>query len=246
MADTSRLGTILIVAVICVGALLLVSAAIPAWQEYQRAAGPGGELPLSPSSGISGKDPVSPLGPSSPSSGISGKDPVSPLSPSSPSSGISGKDPVSPLSPSSPSSGISGKDPVSPLGPSSPSADAPSSSGPAALSAPAAGDPILGTWSGTKSVTLFFVSANGNAVATFRDDYSGEISGEVHGAGMDEVFSGGFVWQNNGGGRYTGVVGENSVDFTLQGDTLSMVVNPKKLGVNDLLDLDIPVEMHRV
>ena len=243
MADTSRLGTILIVAVICVGALLLVSAAIPAWQEYQRAAGPGGELPLSPSSGISGKDPVSPLGPSSPSSGISGKDPVSPLSPSS---GISGKDPVSPLSPSSPSSGISGKDPVSPLGPSSPSADAPSSSGPAALSAPAAGDPILGTWSGTKSVTLFFVSANGNAVATFRDDYSGEISGEVHGAGMDEVFSGGFVWQNNGGGRYTGVVGENSVDFTLQGDTLSMVVNPKKLGVNDLLDLDIPVEMHRV
>ena len=47
MADTSRLGTILIVAVICVGALLLVSAAIPAWQEYQRAAGPGGELPLS-------------------------------------------------------------------------------------------------------------------------------------------------------------------------------------------------------
>ena len=59
MADTSRLGTILIVAVICVGALLLVSAAIPAWQEYQRAAGPGGELPLSPSSGISGKDPVS-------------------------------------------------------------------------------------------------------------------------------------------------------------------------------------------
>ena len=192
MADTSRLGTILIVAVICVGALLLVSAAIPAWQEYQRAAGPGGELPLSPSSGISGKDPVSPSGPSSPS------------------------------------------------------ADAPSSSGPAAPSAPAAGDPILGTWSGTKSISLLFVSANGYATATFRDDYSGEISGEVHGAGMDEVFSGGFVWQNNGGGRYTGVVGENSVDFTLQGDTLSMVVNPKKLGVNDLLDLDIPVEMHRV
>ena len=121
-----------------------------------------------------------------------------------------------------------------------------SSSGSSAPSAPAAGDPILGTWSGTKAISLLFVSANGYATATFRDDYSGEISGEVHGAGMDEVFSGGFVWQNNGGGRYTGVVGENSVDFTLQGDTLSMVVNPKKLGVNDLLDLDIPVEMHRV
>lgn len=179
MADTSRLETILIVAVICVGVLLLVFAAIPAWQEYQRAAGPDGDLPLSPFVGSTGEDTVS-------------------------------------------------------------------SSGSSAPSAPAAGDPILGTWSGTKAISLLFVSANGYATATFRDDYSGEISGEVHGAGMDEVFSGGFVWQNNGGGRYTGVVGENSVDFTLQGDTLSMVVNPKKLGVNDLLDLDIPVEMHRV
>ena len=84
MADASRLGTILIVAVICVGALLLVSAAIPAWQEYQRAAGPGGELPLSPSSGISGKDPVFPLDPSSSSSVVPGQVPASPLSPSPP------------------------------------------------------------------------------------------------------------------------------------------------------------------
>ena len=126
----------------------------------------------------------------------------------------------------------------------SPSGGVSGSSAP--VTAPEDADPILGTWTGSKSISLLFVSANGHATATFRDDYTGEISGEVHGAGMDEVFSGGFVWQNNGGGRYTGAVGENSVDFTLQGDTLSMVVNPKKLGVNDLLDLDIPVEMHRV
>lgn len=151
------------------------------------------------------------------------------------SDGLTGVQPPVVGSQVSPSGGVSGS-----------TAAVPGDSSSAPVTAPAAGDPILGTWSGTKSVTLFFVSANGNAVATFRDDYSGEISGEVHGAGMDEVFSGGFVWQNNGGGRYTGVVGENSVDFTLQGDTLSMVVNPKKLGVNDLLDLDIPVEMHRV
>ena len=135
------------------------------------------------------------------------------------SDGLTGVQPPVVGSQVSPSGGVSGS-----------TAAVPGDSSSAPVTAPAAGDPILGTWSGTKSVTLFFVSANGNAVATFRDDYSGEISGEVHGAGMDEVFSGGFVWQNNGGGRYTGVVGENSVDFTLQGDTLSMVVNPKKLG----------------
>ena len=186
MADTSKRGTILIVAVICVGALLLVSAAIPAWQEYQRAAGPGGDLPGLPSAGTPGKDLSSP------------------------------------------------SDPLSP------------SAGPAALSAPAEDDPILGTWTGTKSVTLFFVSANGDATATFRNDYTGDISGEFHGAGMNEVFASGFVWQNNGGGRYTGSIGTDSVEFILQGDTLSMTINPKELGLNDLLDLDIPVEMHRV
>ena len=270
MADTSKLGTILIVAVICVGALLLVSAAIPAWQEYQRAAGPGGELPGLPSAGTVGKDPVSPSSgtvgkdPVSPSSGTVGKDPVSPSSgtvgkdPVSPSSGTVGKDPVSPSSgtvgkdPVSPSSGTVGKDPVSPSSgtvgkdPSSPSDPVSPSAGPAALSAPAADDPVLGTWTGTKSVTLFFVSANGDATATFRNDYTGDISGEFHGAGMNEVFASGFVWQNNGGGRYTGSIGSDSVEFILQGETLSMTINPKELGLNDLLDLDIPVEMHRV
>lgn len=204
MADTSKRGTILIVAVICVGALLLVSAAIPAWQEYQRAAGPGGDLPGLPSAGTPGKDLSSPSDPLSPSAATPGKDLSFP------------------------------SDPLSP------------SAGPAALSAPAEDDPILGTWTGTKSVTLFFVSANGDATATFRNDYTGDISGEFHGAGMNEVFASGFVWQNNGGGRYTGSIGTDSVEFILQGDTLSMTINPKELGLNDLLDLDIPVEMHRV
>ena len=204
MADTSKRGTILIVAVICVGALLLVSAAIPAWQEYQRAAGPGGDLPGLPSAGTPGKDLSSPSDPLSPSAATPGKELSFP------------------------------SDPLSP------------SAGPAALSAPAEDDPILGTWTGTKSVTLFFVSANGDATATFRNDYTGDISGEFHGAGMNEVFASGFVWQNNGGGRYTGSIGTDSVEFILQGDTLSMTINPKELGLNDLLDLDIPVEMHRV
>ncbi|HJK68940.1 MAG TPA: hypothetical protein O0X34_04645 [Methanocorpusculum sp.] len=180
MAKRTQLETVLAVAALSVGVLLLVFASVSIWQEYQDT--------LSLSEGLTGVE--------------------------------------------TPGMPVVGSQV--------------SSSGSSAPSAPAAGDPILGTWSGTKSISLLFVSANGYATATFRDDYSGEISGEVHGAGMDEVFSGGFVWQNNGGGRYTGVVGENSVDFTLQGDTLSMVVNPKKLGVNDLLDLDIPVEMHRV
>ena len=194
MAKRTQLETVLAVAALSVGVLLLVFAGVSIWQEYQDT--------LSLSEGLTGVE-----------------TPGMPVVGSQVSS----------------SGGLSGS-----------TAAVPGDSSSAPVTAPAAGDPILGTWSGTKAISLLFVSANGYATATFRDDYSGEISGEVHGAGMDEVFSGGFVWQNNGGGRYTGVVGENSVDFTLQGDTLSMVVNPKKLGVNDLLDLDIPVEMHRV
>ena len=222
MADTSKRGTILIVAVICVGALLLVSAAIPAWQEYQRAAGPGGDLPGLPSAGTPGKDLSSPSDPLSPSAATPGKDLSSPSNPLSSSAATPGKDLSSPSNPLS------------------------SSAGPAALSAPAADDPVLGTWTGTKPVTLFFVSANGDATATFRNDYTGDISGEFHGAGMNEVFASGFVWQNNGGGRYTGSIGSDSVEFILQGETLSITINPKELGLNNQLDLDIPVEMHRV
>ncbi len=114
------------------------------------------------------------------------------------------------------------------------------------LSAPAADDPILGTWTGTKSVSLFFVSANGQGTVTFRDDFTGDLSGAVHGAGMNETFASGFVWMNNGGGSYTGSIGTESMDVTLAGDTLTMTINPKKLGLNAMLDMDIPVEMHRV
>ena len=116
----------------------------------------------------------------------------------------------------------------------------------AALSAPAEDDPILGTWTGTKSVTLFFVSANGDATATFRNDYTGDISGEFHGAGMNEVFASGFVWQNNGDGRYSGSSGTDSAEFTIQADTLPLTIHPNAPRSHPLPDLDIPVEMHRV
>ena len=47
MADTSKLGTILILAVICVGILLIVSSGISAWQSYQSIAEQGSETGLS-------------------------------------------------------------------------------------------------------------------------------------------------------------------------------------------------------
>ncbi|MDR0980524.1 MAG: hypothetical protein LBL85_01860 [Methanocalculaceae archaeon] len=111
---------------------------------------------------------------------------------------------------------------------------------------PGSRKPVLGTWTGTKSISMLFVSANGQGTVTFRDDYTGHLSGEFHGAGMDEVFASDFIWTNNGGGSYTGSIGTESTGFTLAGETLTMTINPKKLGLNAMLDMDIPVEMHRV
>ena len=94
MAKRTQLETVLAVAALSVGVLLLVFASVSIWQEYQDT--------LSLSEGLTGVE--------------------------------------------TPGMPVVGSQV--------------SSSGSSAPSAPAAGDPILGTWSGTKSVTLFFVSAN--------------------------------------------------------------------------------------
>lgn len=187
MADTSKLGTILILAVICVGILLIVSSGISAWQSYQSIAEQGSETDLSVPQ---------------------------------------------------PTPGVTTAPNTTTAVPAIPTA--------APLQAPATDDPVLGTWTGTKSVSMLFGSANGQGTVTFRDDYTGDLSGEFHGAGMDEVFASGFVWTSNGGGSYTGSIGTGSMGFTLAGETLRMTINPKKLGLNAMLDKDIPVEMHRV
>ncbi|MDE2523217.1 MAG: hypothetical protein O0X93_08700 [Methanocorpusculum sp.] len=230
MADTSKLGTILILAVICVGVLLVVSSGISAWQNYQSIAEPDTpavvptlvstpEVPVTATATATGSDRMTPAA----TTAATVSTPVSPA--------------TTPASPAATT--VSSPVVTTPVATPAATAAPP-------LSAPAADDPILGTWTGTKSVSLFFVSANGQGTVTFRDDFTGELSGAVHGAGMDETFASGFVWTNNGGGSYTGSIGTESMGFTLAGETLTMTINPKKLGLNAMLDMDIPVEMHRV
>ena len=233
MADNSKIGTILIVAVICVGVLLVVSSGIAAWQNYQNIADADDDVPKIPAAtgGVT-------IPPSASATTVSPASAESRPSPSSPTETAS---PVSSATAAAATTTTPAQTPLT-QAPSQPQATASA----VPTRAPAADDPVLGTWTGTKSISLLFVSANGEGTVTFRDDYTGDVSGEVRGAGMDEVFASGFVWTNNGGGRYTGTIGTESMDFTLAGETLTMTINPKKLGLNAMLDMDIPVEMHRI
>lgn len=232
MADNSKIGTILIVAVICVGILLVVSSGIAAWQNYQNIADADDDVPKIPAAtgGVT-------IPPSASATTVSPAPAESRPSPSSPTETAS---PV--LSATAAATTTTPAQTPLTQAPSQPQATASA----VPTRAPAADDPVLGTWTGTKSISLLFVSANGEGTVTFRDDYTGDVSGEVRGAGMDEVFASGFVWTNNGGGRYTGTIGTESMTFTLAGETLTMTINPKKLGLNAVLDMDIPVEMHRI
>lgn len=232
MVDTSKLGTILILAVICVGILLIISSGISAWQSYQSIAEQGSEagiptLPLPP--GVT----ASPITTTAVSATPAAATAAQPGQISAASTAAAAGNPASQETAA-----------VSPA--ATTFASAPATTPATPLKAPAADDPILGTWTGTKFISLLFISANGEGTVTFRDDYTGDLSGEFHGAGMDEVFAGGFVWTNNGGGSYTGSVGTESMDFTLAGEKLTVTINPKQLGLNAMLDMDIPVEMYRI
>lgn len=248
MADTSKLGTILILAVICVGVALVVSSGISAWQTYQNIAGDedttGPSVPQPTITVAESPVPATavPETPAIPVATVTCVTPTAVQSVSAPAVPETPAIPVVTVTYVTPTAVQSVAAPASTSSPSAPTLT------PAVtpFAAPAADDPVLGTWTGTKSVSMFFVSANGQGTVTFRDDYTGDLSGEFHGAGMDEVFASGFVWTNNGGGSYTGSIGTESMGFTLAGETLTMTINPKKLGLNALLDMDIPVEMHRV
>jgi hypothetical protein len=112
-------------------------------------------------------------------------------------------------------------------------------------SAAALDDPILGTWKGDKSV-MFVISGSGTI--TFRPDFTASASGRVTAPGIGEkLFSADdLVWENLGNGKYRGSYGGRTLDFTLSGGKLTVTINPKKAGLHDALDMDIPVELTRV
>lgn len=107
-------------------------------------------------------------------------------------------------------------------------------------------DPVIGTWSGTKTISLILVSYNGEGTVTFNPDYSAHASGFFQGPGLDKTFAIDFTWENLGNNQYRGYSSTKSLDFSLADNVLTMIVNPKKFGVTDLLDMDIDILMRKV
>ncbi|MDV0441626.1 hypothetical protein [Methanorbis furvi] len=225
MADNTKLGTILILAVICVGVLLIVSSGISALQSYQTIADPDNETVTQTPEMMTSPVPTTAPSVASTTSAVPAA------------TTLGATETVQTLA-----------QPTATTAAQSTSPTVSQTVAAAPAKAPATGDPILGNWAGEKTMKIVFVSAHGSATATFRDDYSGSAAGDFQGAGRDEIFDANFIWENLGNGKYLGTYGDKTLEFSLDGEVLTMTLNPKKLGVveSEILNMDIPFEMHRV
>ncbi|MDV0443408.1 hypothetical protein [Methanorbis rubei] len=231
MADNTKLGTILILVVVCVGVLLIVSSGISALQSYQTIADPDNETVTQTPEMTTTSVPTTAPSVASTASSVPAA------------TTLGATETVRTLT--QPTATVTASVTIATQS-TSPTVSQTTAAAPA--KAPAAGDPILGNWAGEKTMTIVFVSAHGSATATFRDDYSGSAAGDFQGAGRDETFDANFIWENLGNGKYLGAYGDKTLEFSLDGEVLTMTLNPKKLGVveSEILNMDIPFEMHRV
>ncbi|HJJ35948.1 MAG TPA: hypothetical protein O0X27_02100 [Methanocorpusculum sp.] len=109
-------------------------------------------------------------------------------------------------------------------------------------------DPLAGTWYGSKS--LFFGFATADFTLNARPDGTMTISG-VANAPIAEIenkeFSIDGTWQHLDGTTYRGTIGDKSLDFTSDGSTISLTVNPYAAGLidNEMLNMDIDIALAR-
>lgn len=128
--------------------------------------------------------------------------------------------------------------------PGSTTATVTSTSTPTPAKAASPNDPILGTWTGSKSVLFVY---SGGGTITFKQDFTAAASGNVKGPGVNEQFSvDDLRWENLGNGNYLGTYGGKILEFALVGEKLTVTINPKSIGLTDAIDMDITVELTKV
>ncbi len=108
---------------------------------------------------------------------------------------------------------------------------------------------IVGTWVGSKTVNLFILKASADFQVVFNADNTAHLTGTLDAPGYDNVpIAKSFTWSYLGNGRYRGTYGATSIIFTIDGDLMTMTVNPYELGLteNKFLDMNIDVELHKL
>jgi len=101
-------------------------------------------------------------------------------------------------------------------------------------------DALVGTWVGVENGLL--VSYDLTMVCN--EDGTAKLSGSFSGGGMSKNLNANLNWEYVSGNQYVGKSGDSSLAIYLTGDTLTITVNPKKMGIADF-DIDYDVNMKR-
>jgi len=101
-------------------------------------------------------------------------------------------------------------------------------------------DALVGTWVGVENGLL--VSYDMTLVCN--SDGTAKLTGSFSGGGMSKNLNANLQWEYVSGNQYVGKSGDNSLAIYLTGDTLTITVNPKKMGIADF-DIDYDINMKR-
>ena len=72
-----------------------------------------------------------------------------------------------------------------------------------------------------------------------------KLTGSFSGGGMSKNLSATLTWEYVSGNQYVGKGGDSSLPISLSGNTITITVNPKKMGIADY-DLDYELSMNRL
>ena len=78
----------------------------------------------------------------------------------------------------------------------------------------------------------------------YNEDGTAKLTGSFSGGGQSKTLNANLKWEYVSGNQYVGKSGDNSLAIYLTGDTLTITVNPKKMGIADF-DIDYDVHMTR-
>ena len=101
-------------------------------------------------------------------------------------------------------------------------------------------DALIGTWVGiddggpvTNDLTLIC-----------NEGSSAKLTGRFIGGGMSKTMNASLQWEYTAGNQFILKSGDNELATYLTGDTLTITINPKKMGIADF-DIDYDILMRR-
>jgi len=77
------------------------------------------------------------------------------------------------------------------------------------------------------------------------EDGTAKLTGSISGGGMSKNLNANLNWEYVSGNQYVGKSGDSSLAIYLTGDTLTITMNPKKMGIADF-DIDFEITMNRL